>query len=236
MQNFGRISAILGVALMAMAAGNAPETLSADPAPAALSPPTYGLGAADLYQPAAAAPETPAAPATIPAAIPANVAATFPTPDALPFAPVPADRPAFRGATLADTVGMVRAGESADSGMSADMNCLATAVYFESKGEPLDGQLAVAQVIMNRVESGRFGRTVCDVVKAPRQFSFVRGGALPAPTNQSQFRTARAIAWIALNDAWKRVVGGATHFHATHVRPGWKMERMALIGNHIFYR
>jgi spore germination cell wall hydrolase CwlJ-like protein len=224
MHDFGRISAILGVALMAIAAGNAPENLPADAPSAVLSPPTYGLAASDLDRPAPPAADSPAAPATFSAA------------DALPFAPLAATRPPLRGATLADTVGMVRASESPDTGMSADMNCLATAVYFESKGEPLDGQLAVAQVIMNRVASGRFGRTVCDVVKAPRQFSFVRGGALRAPTNQSQFRTARAIAWIALNDAWSRIIGSATHFHATHVRPGWKLERVALIGNHIFYR
>ena len=124
-----------------------------------------------------------------------------------------------------------------DFSRGADLHCLATAVYFESKGEPLDGQLAVAQVILNRVDSGRFGQDVCAVVKAPRQFGFVRNGALPEATNNSQWETARAIAWIALSDGWKEIVPAATHFHATRVNPGWSnLRRLATVGNHIFYR
>ncbi|MFN3371164.1 MAG: cell wall hydrolase [Sphingomonadaceae bacterium] len=114
--------------------------------------------------------------------------------------------------------------------------CLATAVYFESKGEPLEGQLAVAQVILNRVEAGRFGDSVCDVVTAPGQFSFVRGGQMPNPRIQANWATARAIAVIATAEAWREIVPDATHFHAVYVNPGWRMRRVATVGRHIFYR
>jgi N-acetylmuramoyl-L-alanine amidase len=123
-----------------------------------------------------------------------------------------------------------------DVRMDSDMECLATAVYFEAKGEPLDGQLAVAQVILNRVEAGRFGGSICDVVKAPKQFSFVRGGAMPAPGNTAQWETAKAIALIATSGSWPEIVPDATHFHATRVNPGWKMRRVATVGQHVFYR
>lgn len=114
--------------------------------------------------------------------------------------------------------------------------CLATAVYFEAKGEPLEGQLAVAQVILNRVEAGRFGASICDVVTAPRQFSFVRGGQMPAPRTPASWETARAIAVIAAADAWAEIAPDATHFHAVYVNPGWRMRRVATVGRHIFYR
>jgi hypothetical protein len=120
--------------------------------------------------------------------------------------------------------------------LDSEMECLASAVYFESKGEPLDGQLAVAQVILNRVEAGRFGASVCGVVKAPKQFSFVKGGAMPAPTNMAQWDTAKAIALIATSGSWPEIVPDATHFHATRVSPGWKLRRVATVGQHVFYR
>ena len=62
----------------------------------------------------------------------------------------------------------------------------------------------MAQVILNRVESGRFGADVCAVVKAPRQFGFIRNGILPDATAGNQWETARAIAWIALSAGWKK--------------------------------
>jgi spore germination cell wall hydrolase CwlJ-like protein len=120
--------------------------------------------------------------------------------------------------------------------MDAEMECLARSVYWEAKGEPLEGQLAVAEVILNRVERGRFGADVCAVVKAPRQFSFVKGGTIPAPVNARAWSEARAIAWIALAEAWQPIVGEATHFHARYVNPGWRMQKVAAVGNHIFYR
>lgn len=136
--------------------------------------------------------------------------------------------------SLAQLVREVRA--IGETRLDGEMECLATAVYFESKGEPLDGQLAVAQVILNRVEDGRFGRDICAVVKAPKQFSFVRGGSMPAPTNMAQWETAKAIALIATTGSWPEIVPDATHFHATRVSPGWKLRRVATVGQHVFYR
>ncbi|WP_448585688.1 cell wall hydrolase [Thermaurantiacus sp.] len=120
--------------------------------------------------------------------------------------------------------------------LDRDMECLARAVYWEAKGEPLEGQLAVAEVILNRVERGRFGPDICAVIRAPGQFSFVRGHTIPTPPEGRPWDEARAIAWIALAEAWAPIIGEATHFHARHVNPGWRLKRVAAIGNHIFYR
>ncbi len=116
-------------------------------------------------------------------------------------------------------------------------NCLATAVYFEAKGEPLDGQLAVAKVIMNRAKSGRFADTVCGVVMQHGQFSFVRHGTLPAiGRGNANWRIAVGIAHVALNDLWQPTAANALYFHAKRVAPSWRMTRIASIGNHVFYR
>lgn len=120
---------------------------------------------------------------------------------------------------------------------SREEECLAGAVYFEAKGEPLDGQLAVAQVIMNRARSGRFPSSVCGVVFQPSQFSFVRGHGFPAIARGSQnWRQAVAIAKIATDDMWDSSVDNALYFHARRVSPGWRLSRIATIGNHVFYR
>jgi N-acetylmuramoyl-L-alanine amidase len=118
-----------------------------------------------------------------------------------------------------------------------ESECLAGAVYFESKGEPLAGQLAVAEVILNRAKSGRFPASVCGVILQPGQFSFVRGGGFPPIARGSQgWREAVAITHIARNDEWNSGVGKALFFHARRVSPGWKLQRIAAVGNHVFYR
>ncbi len=118
-----------------------------------------------------------------------------------------------------------------------ELECLAIGIYFESKGEPLNGQLAVADVILNRSTSGRFPESVCSVLKQPGQFSFVRGGRLPSvDTAQRAWKTAVAVARVATRDLWDSPAKGALFFHARHVRPNWGKPRLASIGNHIFYR
>lgn len=115
--------------------------------------------------------------------------------------------------------------------------CLAGAVYFEAKGEPLDGQLAVAKVILNRAQSGRFPSSICGVVFQRSQFSFVRGSGFPPIARGSRnWREAVAIAMIARNDMWESSVENALYFHARRVSPGWRLSRIATIGNHVFYR
>jgi spore germination cell wall hydrolase CwlJ-like protein len=127
--------------------------------------------------------------------------------------------------------------QGAPEELDGDMKCLAGAVYFESKGESLEGQLAVARVIINRAKSGRFADSLCGVVYQPSQFSFVRGGGMPPVRAASNsWRQAVAIAQIAANDSWDSRAEGALFFHARRVSPGWGKARLASIDNHIFYR
>jgi N-acetylmuramoyl-L-alanine amidase len=138
-----------------------------------------------------------------------------------------------RGADLATLVAKLR---SSDPG-SRELECLAVGVYFESKGEPLMGQLAVGEVIANRAQSSRFPSGYCSVVLQRGQFSFVRGGSWPSVSKQSRaWKTAVAIAKIVDQDLKNSTAGNALFFHARRVSPGWKMKRVASIGNHIFYR
>jgi len=119
----------------------------------------------------------------------------------------------------------------------AEGRCLAAAVYFESKGEPLAGQLAVAQVMINRTQSGRFPETLCGVVKQSGQFSFVHGGQFPRINEDSKaWHTALAIGEIARGEQWQPMVGHAMFFHAKRVSPHWHATQVASLGHHVFYR
>lgn len=122
--------------------------------------------------------------------------------------------------------------------MSRDMRCLAGAIYFEARGESLEGQLAVGRVIVNRSKSGRFPASYCGVVYQPSQFSFVRGRSMPAVAENSDgWHDAVAIAQIAEEGAWKSKAKGALFFHAKRVSPRWsKLTKLAQVDNHIFYR
>lgn len=120
---------------------------------------------------------------------------------------------------------------------SEELRCMAGAIYFESQGEPLTGQLAVAQVILNRTKSGRFPKGVCDVIKQRGQFSFVRHGEIPSVSpSRSAYRTAVAVAKVALAQAWDSTAGKALYFNTPGNRPGVRVQKVASIGNHIFYR
>jgi len=126
---------------------------------------------------------------------------------------------------------------TADTTGDKQGDCLATSVYFEAKGEPLNGQLAVAQTIMNRAASGRFPDSMCGVVRQPGQFSFLHKGALPTPHRASDaWKRAVAIAKIAQDGLWKQVAPDALFFHARRVSPGWGKIKVASLGNHIFFR
>ena len=116
------------------------------------------------------------------------------------------------------------------------LQCLAGAIYFESKGEPLTGQLAVAEVIINRAKSGRFPTDVCAVVKQRGQFSFVRGGQIPAINKGTSYRTAIAVAKVALANAWNSPAEKALYFNTADRRPAGRVIKVASIGNHVFYR
>jgi N-acetylmuramoyl-L-alanine amidase len=135
-----------------------------------------------------------------------------------------------------DSLSAAVADQEAPADMDRDLTCLAGAIYFESKGEPLSGQLAVAEVIINRAKSGRFDSSICGVVKQRGQFSFVRGGQIPAIANNRNYRTAVAVAQVAMGDDWQSPAPDALYFHARRVSPGWRMQKIASIGNHVFYR
>ena len=121
--------------------------------------------------------------------------------------------------------------------LDREAECLAASVYFESKSEPLEGQLAVAEVVINRAESGRFASSICGVVFQKGQFSFVRGQSFPPIARSSRhWREAVAIARIAMNDHWGSRASKALFFHATRVSPRWNKVRVAQLGNHVFYR
>ena len=131
------------------------------------------------------------------------------------------------------------ASQGASAKLDEQSNCLATAVYFESMGEPLEGQLAVAQVVINRANSGRYPASWCGVVKQKAQFSFVRGGAFPRIDMASAaWRKAQAIAIIAANNMAKALPSDVLWYHADYVAPSWgrRLSKVDKIGAHIFYR
>lgn len=120
-----------------------------------------------------------------------------------------------------------------------EQDCLASAVYFEARGEPLKGQLAVADVVLNRVASSRYPDTICEVVEQPMQFSFVNAtGQIPEADRSSQsWLNAVAIARIAQSGSSRAVDSDVLWYHADYVHPSWgrRLARQDKIGLHIFY-
>lgn len=124
----------------------------------------------------------------------------------------------------------------------AEWQCLTAALYFEARGETLEGQFAVAEVILNRVDSPVYPRTVCGVVRQSSdlgcQFSYVCDGRADVMSEKAAADRAGRIARIMLDGAPRVLTDGATHFHTRAVRPGWahRFPRTAAIGAHLFYR
>lgn len=157
----------------------------------------------------------------------------------LPAASAPPAAVALPASTKPEPHGLAELVAAHADSRTADeqQECLAGAVYFEAKGEPLRGQLSVAEVILNRTRSGRFPASVCAVVKQRGQFSFVRGGRIPAVARASlAWKRAVAIAHIARERLADGAAPRALFFHARYVSPRWKLTRVAAVGNHIFYR
>jgi spore germination cell wall hydrolase CwlJ-like protein len=120
----------------------------------------------------------------------------------------------------------------------AEELCLAKAVYFEARSESLEGQLAVAEVVLNRAASGVYPPSICAVVTQPAQFSFIRGGRFPTPDTKSDcWHRALAIAEIARKRLASQVDRNVLWYHASYVSPSWgrAKNRAARIGTHIFY-
>lgn len=126
-----------------------------------------------------------------------------------------------------------------------EMWCLTTAVYFEARGESYEGQLAVAQVVMNRVNHTNYPSTVCGVVfqnqsmRNACQFSFACDGIPERVNDKNAWSIAERAAGEVVNGTnYLQNVSNATHYHATYVRPHWarRMDKVTKIGLHVFYR
>ena len=200
-------------------------------------------GATAQEQFAAAAPQTvPEATATLSPETPSDDQPRFVSqpvvqevPELVEESATETDDDATNAASLRELVSSIEVSDQ----LSPDMQCLAQAVYFESRGEPLSGQLAVAQVVINRAESSLFPDDYCSVVTQRAQFSFVRAGAIPAPkTSSAAWQKAKAIARIAHQDLWHSEADDALYFHAHSVKPRWARSKTAraTIDSHIFYR
>ena len=128
-------------------------------------------------------------------------------------------------------------------GRSAE-ECLAQAVYYESAGQPLEGQRAVAQVVLNRLRHPAYPKSVCGVVyqgserRTGCQFTFTCDGSLTRKPSRSGWDLADRVARQALSGTVERSVGTATNYHADFVVPYWasSLQKLVTIGNHIFYR
>ncbi|MEP7211092.1 MAG: cell wall hydrolase [Alphaproteobacteria bacterium] len=126
----------------------------------------------------------------------------------------------------------------------AELDCLAKAVYYEARSEPTRGQLAVAEVVMNRVNDSRFPKTVCGVVYQGQtrevgcQFTFTCDGSLRIAPSGPAWDRARDIALHVAMGLNKPVTNHATHYHTDYVNPYWSpgMVETAEVGQHIFYR
>jgi spore germination cell wall hydrolase CwlJ-like protein len=160
------------------------------------------------------------------------LAAAAPTPQTIAYHPSEAG------------LGFKYKGESQAEFEERERRCLATAIYFEARGEPLQGQIAVGQVILNRVRSPNFPETICGVVyqgqMAPGcQFSFACDGKTDTPKNDSHWALAQKLArQITSGQVWLPEIGYSTFYHADYVSPQWKsaMNKIDSIGRHIFYK
>ena len=126
-----------------------------------------------------------------------------------------------------------------NAALDEQTNCLATAVYFEARGESVEGQMAVARVVMNRAASGRYPPDWCGVVKQHAQFSFVRHGEFPyVDTNSTAWQKAEAVAELAAANVVPSLSNDVLWYHANYVAPTWRRSLVEVqqIGAHIFYR
>jgi spore germination cell wall hydrolase CwlJ-like protein len=126
----------------------------------------------------------------------------------------------------------------------AQWRCLTEALYFEARGESPLGQIAVAEVILNRVDSARYPDSICGVVQQGMsrinacQFSYKCDGKKEVIANRDAWESLGKIAWVMIQGRPRTLTGKATHYHNTSVRPSWskRFVQTARIGDHLFYR
>lgn len=128
-----------------------------------------------------------------------------------------------------------------------ELTCLAMNVYYEARGEPVEGQYGVAEVTMNRVADPRYPDTICEVVHQKRwdylrkryvsAFSWTEFETVPKPQGAA-WQGAVTVANSVYDGRREQTLEGAVHYHALHIRPSWARgkEPVAKIGRHVFYR
>jgi N-acetylmuramoyl-L-alanine amidase len=127
-----------------------------------------------------------------------------------------------------------------DEPKAQEIACLAVNIYYESRSESVLGQVAVAAVTMNRLETGKWGDSVCDVVWAYKQFSWtIDKNIKKVPKEQEAWEFAQKVAYDVWHGYRKEIEDptfGATHFHANYVKPKWSKRawNKNKIGRHIF--
>ena len=124
--------------------------------------------------------------------------------------------------------------------------CLAKNIYYEAGNQPFEGKVAVAQVTINRAESGQFPKDICQVVyqknivyeKVLCQFSwYCESATMTRPRNTAMFKESEMVARQVLLEGFRLPsLQKALYFHATHINPEWNREKVAQIGGHIFYK
>jgi spore germination cell wall hydrolase CwlJ-like protein len=117
------------------------------------------------------------------------------------------------------------------------MVCLALNIYWEARNQNTAGQLAVAQVTMNRVNDQRYPDDVCEVVYDHKQFSWYWDGKSDTPKETKALEKAMMVASAAMHGSGHTELRGVTHYHAVYSQPYWKdyMTKVAMIGDHVFY-
>lgn len=116
---------------------------------------------------------------------------------------------------------------------SNELNCLAETIYREARGEPYIGKLAVALVTVNRTKSSKFPDTICEVVYQPGQFSWTKSAGKKLKADLESIKIAESV----LNNRYNKLEEfDALYFHNKTVNPGWKLKKVATIGNHVFYK
>jgi spore germination cell wall hydrolase CwlJ-like protein len=131
---------------------------------------------------------------------------------------------------------------SSNDGSKADLYWLTMNIYYEAGKEPLIGKIAVGIVTLNRLKDNRFPKTIQAVVTEPQQFSWYTGGNVKSPPNVALWKECYDVAKMLLtkskDTAIISLLEGATHFHATYVKPDWAKHavKVVQIGDHVFYR
>ena len=119
----------------------------------------------------------------------------------------------------------------------SEIRCLARAIYHEARGEPVSGQIAVAEVVIARSKDRRWRGDLCKTIRMPRQFSFVRNGRVPKIKDPVAAQTMMKLARDVVSGRLESPAKGSLYYHATYVAPVWRhsLKKTAQISSHIFY-